>query len=251
LVIDFGSPYNQMLTRTIRELGVYSELRAHTITVDEVKQMAPKAIILSGGPYSIHDQYKYRVDKAILELGIPVLGICYGMQLLVDHHNGTVEHQGERAYETTQIEVQSATGLFADMDTSQEVYYSLGDAIVTAPKGFAVDATHANGQVAACSHEADKHYGVQFYPEMKATKQGKQLLENFLFHISNCHGDWTIEGFIDTEIGNIKAEVGDKKVLCGLSGGVDSSVVAALIHRAIGDQLTCIFVDHGLLRKNE
>ncbi|MFD2132133.1 glutamine-hydrolyzing GMP synthase [Pseudogracilibacillus auburnensis] len=251
LVIDFGSPYNQLLTRSIRELGIYSELRPHTISVDEVKVLQPKGIILSGGPYYIHDQHRYRIDENIFTLGIPILGICYGAQLITDHFGGKVTHHADRSYEAGTIKVQNKAGLFSELDKEQVVYMSKGDTISELPEKFEVDATDVAGDIAAFSNESEKMYGVQFYPEKQESEHGVKLLKNFLFTISGCTGEWSIERFIDTEIANIKAEVGDKKVLCALSGGVDSSVVAALIHKAIGDQLTCIFVDHGLLRKNE
>lgn len=251
LVIDFGSPYNQLLTRQIRSLGVYSELLPHTITAEKVKEMNPKAIILSGGPYYVNDENRYRIDEAIYNLGIPMLGICYGMQLLTEHFGGTVQHQQERTYDPTTLQLQSSPLLFANMQETQDVMASGGDVIQDVPKAFQVDATFGNSEVAAMSDADGKFYGIRFYPEVEATTHGIDILKNFLFSISGCAGDWSIEEFIQSEIANIQAEVGDKKVLCGLSGGVDSSVVAALIHRAIGDQLTCIFVDHGLLRKNE
>lgn len=251
LVIDFGSPYNQLLTRSIRELGVYSELRAHTITAAEVKELNPKAIILSGGPYYIEDKHKYRIDKEIYSLGLPILGICYGMQLIVNQYGGKIDHQAERTYEKNTIAVSDGALLFSDLSKEQTVWQSYGDVIAELPANFVVDAINPAGKIISISNDAEKVYGVNFYPEVEASGQGIDLLKNFLFTISGCHGDWSIEKFIEKEIASIQAQVGDKKVLCGLSGGVDSSVVAALIHRAIGDQLTCIFVDHGLLRKNE
>src|SRR5699024_5985684 len=191
--------------------------KAHTISVEEVEKMAPKAIVLSGGPYYVHDAYRYRIENAILELNIPVLGICYGMQLLTDYYGGNVEHTAKRSYEVKKININEESPLFAGLPKEQTVFASAGDQITEVPDSFIADATDENGDVAAFHHQDRPLYGVQFYPEIAAIKQ----------------------------------EVGDRKVLCGLSGGVDSSVVAALIHKAIGNQLTCIFVDHGLLRKNE
>lgn len=251
LVIDFGSPYNQLLTRNIRAQGVYSELRPHTITADEVKTMQPKAIILSGGPYYVEDDNRYRIDEAIYSLDIPMLGICYGMQLLTDHFGGKVEHKKARAYEEMGITTNTDTDLFADLQKEQTVIASVGDIVKKVPTSFQVDATFKTGEVAAISDPDRNLFGIRFYPELEGTEYGTDILKNFLFSISECAGDWSIERFIQSEIKHIREEVGDRKVLCGLSGGVDSSVVAALIHRAIGDQLTCIFVDHGLLRKNE
>ncbi len=251
LVIDFGSPYNQLLTRNIRAQGVYSELRPHTITADEVKTMQPKAIILSGGPYYVEDDNRYRIDEAIYSLDIPMLGICYGMQLLTDHFGGKVENKKVRAYEEVGITTNTDTDLFADLQKEQTVIASVGDIVKKVPTSFQVDATFKTGEVAAISDPDRNLFGIRFYPELEGTEYGTDILKNFLFSISECAGDWSIERFIQSEIKHIREEVGDRKVLCGLSGGVDSSVVAALIHRAIGDQLTCIFVDHGLLRKNE
>ena len=251
LVIDFGSPYNQLLTRSIRGLGVYSELHAHTISVEQVQEMKPKAIILSGGPYYVEDEHRYRVDEEIYSLGIPILGICYGLQLLTEQFGGKVRHDAERTYEKMGLTTNASEYIFSDMEQEQPIMASVGDVITEVPTSFQVDATFKNGEVAAISNPDTNLYGVRFYPEVEATEHGTDLLKNFLFSISGCSGDWSIDRFIEEEIGNIKAEVGDRKVLCALSGGVDSSVVAALIHRAIGDQLTCIFVDHGLLRKNE
>lgn len=251
LVIDFGSPYNQMLMRKIRELGVYCEFKPHTITADEVKELQPKAIILSGGPFTLHDEHAYRVDKALFELGIPMLGICYGMQLIANEHGAKVTSHSERNYEVKELSIIGESPLVQNIENKQEVFYATGDVVEAVPKGFTDLAETTDGAIAAFANEADKQYGIQFYPEKEETVQGMDLLKNFLFDISGCHGDWTVEGFIESELEAIRQKVGDKRVLCGLSGGVDSSVVAAIIHRAIGDQLTCIFVDHGLLRKNE
>lgn len=246
VVIDFGSPYNQLLTRSIRELGVYSELLPHTVEAETLKKMEPKAIILSGGPYYVHDENKYRIDEAIYDLGIPVLGICYGAQLLAEQFGGEVVHEAARTYEITDVNIEQNTDMLAHVST---VYASKGDQITRVPADFSIDATFVNGEVATFSNEAKKMYGIQFYPEK--TENGKEILKDFLFTVSELEGDWTIESFIDSEVVKIRETVGDRKVLCALSGGVDSTVVAALLHKAIGDQLTCIFVDHGLLRKGE
>lgn len=251
LIIDFGSPYNQMLTRKVRELGVYSELHQHTISEAEIKRLNPQAIILSGGPYYVNDENKYRVDRAIFELGVPVLGICYGMQLIVDQFGGEIVHENERTYEEAAIEFSSNSQLNLDIPAEQTVFLSGGDAVRELPKEFVVDAKDDQDEIVAISHETKPFYGVQFYPEVDASEHGLEQLKNFLFTIAGCHGDWSIEQFMEEEVERIRQVVGDEQVLCGLSGGVDSSVVATLIHRAIGDQLTCIFVDHGLLRKNE
>ena len=251
IVIDFGSPYNQLLTRSIRALGVYSELHPHTISVEKIKEIGPKAIILSGGPYYVEDEHQYQIEEAIYSLGIPMLGICYGMQLLTKQFSGKVEHNADRTYEKTTLTTNVSDHIFSDMEQEQTVMASVGDTITDAPTSFQVDAVFTNGDIAAISNADKQLYGINFYPEVEATENGTDILKNFLFTVSSCNGNWSIERFIEAEIANIKREVGDRNVLCALSGGVDSSVVAALIHRAIGDQLTCIFVDHGLLRKNE
>lgn len=251
LVLDFGSQYNQLITRRIREQGVYSELHSHKLTAGEIKKMNPKGIILSGGPHSVYDENSFRCDTGIFDLGIPILGICYGMQLMTLQYGGKVERTNEREYGKATIDLRKNDGLFKDTPTGQTVWMSHGDKVMNPPAGFQVDATSASTPVAAMSNVEKKLYGVQFHPEVRNSEYGNQLLKHFVFDVCQCDGDWTIENFIDMEIGKIQSKVGDRKVLCALSGGVDSSVVAALIHKAIGDQLTCIFVDHGLLRKNE
>ena len=251
LIIDFGSPYNQQLTRKVRELGVYSELHPHTITKEEVARLEPKAIILSGGPYYIEDENRFRVDEGIYDLGIPILGICYGMQLIVDRFGGRVIQEGSREYKKAKIEFLGDSKLNASLPKSHEVWLSQGTPVASLGESLIAEAKEDTGETVALRHEKEAIYGIQFYPEVEETVYGQDLLKHFLFEISECRGDWSIEKFMEDEIERIRQVVGEEKVLCGLSGGVDSSVVATLIHRAIGDQLTCIFVDHGLLRKNE
>lgn len=251
LVLDFGSQYNQLITRRIREFGVYSELHSHKLTAAEIKEMNPKGIILSGGPHSVYGEDSFRCDEEIFELGIPVLGICYGMQLMSLHFGGKVEASKNREYGKALIELNESPALFKDTPTKQTVWMSHGDKVTAAPPSFIVDATSPSTPVAAISDQDKKMYGVQFHPEVRHSEYGNDLLNSFVFDVCKCTGDWTIANFIEMETEKIKETVGDRKVLCALSGGVDSSVVAALIHKAIGDQLTCIFVDHGLLRKNE
>lgn len=251
LILDFGSRYNQLLTRTIRELGVYSELHSRTLSVDEIKAMNPKAIILSGGPQHIHDENSYRCEEGIFDLGIPVLGICYGMQIMATHFGGKVAGHAARSYEEEAVQVLSESLLFKDIPASQTVWMSHGDQVIEVPESFTIDAKSDSVAVAAMSDQARHMYGIQFHPEGSGSEYGQDILKNFLFSIAGYSGDYTIESFIEQEVANLRKQVGDRKVLCALSGGVDSSVVAALIHKAIGDQLTCIFVDHGLLRKNE
>ncbi len=251
LVLDFGSQYNQLITRRIRELGVYSELRSHKISLEEIKELNPKGIILSGGPHSVYDENSFRCDTGIFDLGIPIFGICYGMQLMTINFGGKVEKSSKREYGKAAITLKDNPLLFKDTPEKQNVWMSHGDKVTSIPESFQIDAISDSTPFAAISDPSRKLFGVQFHPEVQHSEYGNELLKQFTFGVCECKGDWTIENFIDIEVQKIKDTVGDKKVLCALSGGVDSSVVAALIHKAIGDQLTCIFVDHGLLRKNE
>lgn len=251
VVLDFGSQYNQLITRRIREFGVYSELHPHTITAEEIKQMNATGVIFSGGPNSVYDENSFRADEAIFELGLPVLGICYGMQLMTQHFNGKVEPAKNREYGKAEIKIENETRIFGQLPQEQIVWMSHGDLVVEAPAGFTVDATSPSCPISAMSDESRNLYAVQFHPEVRHSQYGNELLKNFVFNVCQCKGNWSMENFIEIEMEKIRQTVGDKKVLCALSGGVDSSVVAVLIHKAIGDQLTCIFVDHGLLRKGE
>ena len=251
IVLDFGSQYNQLITRRIREFGVYSELHPHTITAEEIKKMNPKGIIFSGGPNSVYDENAFKCDEAIFELGLPILGICYGMQLMTQHFNGKVEPATHREYGKAAIQVQNDSKLFAELPAEQVVWMSHGDLVVEAPAGFTIDATSASCPISSMSDKERNLYAVQFHPEVRHSVHGTEILKNFVLSVCDCKGDWSMENFIEIEMEKIRQTVGDKKVLCGLSGGVDSSVVAVLLHKAIGDQLTCIFVDNGLLRKGE
>ncbi|MRX74130.1 glutamine-hydrolyzing GMP synthase [Bacillus lacus] len=251
LVLDFGSQYNQLITRRIRELGVYSELHPHTLTADMIKRLQPKGIVLSGGPNSVYGENAFRIDDEIFQLGIPVLGICYGMQLMTHYLGGKVEPAGHREYGKALINVDGSPALFNELPQQQVVWMSHGDLVVKVPEGFTVDATSPSCPNAAMSNVERNLYGVQFHPEVRHSEYGNDMLKNFVQDVCECKEKWTMENFIEVEMEKIRNTVGDKKVLCALSGGVDSSVVAVLIHKAIGDQLTCIFVDHGLLRKNE
>jgi GMP synthase (glutamine-hydrolysing) len=251
VVLDFGSQYNQLITRRIREFGVYSELHPHTITVEKLQEMNPKGIIFSGGPNSVYAENAFHCDERIFELGIPILGICYGMQLMTKHFGGTVEKATHREYGKATIHVENESTLFKGLPSEQVVWMSHSDLVTEAPAGFTVDATNPSCPIAAMSNEVRKLYAVQFHPEVRHSVYGNDLLKKFVFDVCGCEGNWSMENFIEMEIQKIRETVGDKKVLCALSGGVDSSVVAVLIHKAIGKQLTCIFVDHGLLRKGE
>ncbi|MDQ0202197.1 glutamine-hydrolyzing GMP synthase [Neobacillus ginsengisoli] len=251
VVLDFGSQYNQLITRRIREFGVYSELHPHTITAEEIKKMNPKGIIFSGGPNSVYDENSFRCDENIFEMGLPILGICYGMQLMAVHFDGKVEKAKQREYGKAVMTIQNQSALFNGLPDEQVVWMSHGDLVVEAPAGFTVDGTNPTCPIAAMSNQERNLYAVQFHPEVRHSVFGNELLKNFVFNVCDCSGNWSMENFIEMEMAKIRETVGTKKVLCALSGGVDSSVVAVLIHKAIGDQLTCIFVDHGLLRKNE
>ncbi|MFL6561434.1 MAG: glutamine-hydrolyzing GMP synthase, partial [Bacillus sp. (in: firmicutes)] len=251
IVLDFGSQYNQLITRRIREFGVYSELHPHTITAEEIRQLNPTGIIFSGGPNSVYDENSFRCDEEIFEMGLPILGICYGMQLMTVHFNGKVEKANQREYGKATVTVQHESSLFSALPKEQTVWMSHGDLVVEAPAGFTVDGTNPSCPISAMSDEERKLYAVQFHPEVRHSVYGNELLRTFVFNVCKSTGDWSMGNFIEIEMAKIRKQVGDKKVLCALSGGVDSSVVAVLIHKAIGDQLTCIFVDHGLLRKNE
>lgn len=252
IVLDYGSQYNQLITRRIREFGVFSELLSHKITAEEVKAINPKGIILSGGPNSVYDDSAFGIDEEIFNLGIPVLGICYGMQLITHKLGGKVEPAVNKEYGKAELEVTTKEAqLFASTPKTQVVWMSHGDLVTQAPKGFEIVATSKDCPIASIQHAQRKMYGVQFHPEVRHSEYGNDLLKHFALEICECKGDWSMENFIEMQIANIRKQVGDKKVLLGLSGGVDSSVVGVLLQKAIGNQLTCIFVDHGLLRKNE
>ena len=253
LVLDFGSQYNQLITRRIREFGIYSELLSHKTTAEEIKRLAPKGIIFSGGPDSVNDPGAFTVDPKIFNLGIPVLGICYGMQLMASMlPGGQVEPADNKEYGKADITVtQDDAALFTGMDRQQTVWMSHGDLVMQVPTGFTAVATSANCPIAAMQDPERKLYGIQFHAEVRNTVHGNEILRHFAFDVCGAQANWTMDDFIDMQVAKIREEVGDKKVILGLSGGVDSSVTAALLNRAVGDQLTCIFVDHGLLRKNE
>ena len=253
IVLDFGSQYNQLITRRIREFGVFSELLPNDTSAADIQAEGNvKGIIFSGGPHSVYAEGAFTIDPAIFELGIPILGICYGMQLTTHLLGGKVESANKREYGRSMLDVhQRETGLFAGLDSHEKVWMSHGDLIVQVPEDFSVTASNDHCPVAAFENPARQIYGVQFHPEVRHSEHGNDLLRNFSFNICGAKGDWSMEDFIEMEVAKIRQQVGDRKVLLGLSGGVDSSVVGVLLQKAIGDQLTCIFVDHGLLRKGE
>ena len=253
IVLDFGSQYNQLITRRIREFGVYSELLSHKLTAAQIKEMNPKGIIFSGGPNSVYDDGAFQIDPEIFELGIPILGICYGMQLMA--HNlpgGKVESADNKEYGKAIITVKDQENvMFKELPETQTVWMSHGDLVTQVPEGFAVTATSDNCPISAMADDAKKFYGLQFHTEVRNTEYGNDILRHFAFDVCQARSNWSMDDFIDMQIQKIRETVGDKKVLLGLSGGVDSSVVGVLLHKAIGNQLTSIFVDHGLLRKGE
>ncbi|WP_071130365.1 glutamine-hydrolyzing GMP synthase [Enterococcus timonensis] len=252
IVLDYGSQYNQLITRRIREFGVFSELLSHRTTAAEIKAMAPKGIIFSGGPNSVYDENSFPVDPEIYELGIPILGICYGMQLMTYNLGGKVQPANNREYGKAELEVLSDQAvLFKNTPQKQTVLMSHGDLVTELALGFEAVGTSRDCPIAAIQDVNRNFYGIQFHAEVRHTEYGNDILRHFAFDVCGCTGDWSMDNFIDMQIEKIRAQVGDSKVLLGLSGGVDSSVVGVLLQKAIGDQLTCIFVDHGLLRKNE
>ncbi|HVM63223.1 MAG TPA: glutamine-hydrolyzing GMP synthase [Acidimicrobiales bacterium] len=252
LVVDFGAQYAQLIARRVREARVYSEIVPRTISAAEVAALRPAAIILSGGPASVHVDGAPSLDPAVYELGVPVLGICYGAQLIAQQLGGTVGRTGRGEYGRTLLHLTGASSaLLADLPPEHEVWMSHGDSIQAAPPGFDVTASTAEAPVAALESPERRILGVQFHPEVAHTPRGQEVLEHFLFDVAGCRPTWTMASIIDTSVAAIRAQAGGEHVLCGLSGGVDSAVAAALVHRAIGDQLTCVFVDTGLMRLGE
>jgi GMP synthase (glutamine-hydrolysing) len=250
-VLDFGGQYNQLIARRIRDLGVYSELIPFNTPVERIREMAPKGIVFSGGPASVYEEGAPLVDERIYDLGIPILGICYGMQMMAHQLKGRVERAAQREYGKAMVAFRGECDLAHGLALEQQVWMSHGDRVSEPPAGFVVDAWTEHAPVAAMSHPEKRWYGVQFHPEVRHSVYGNDMIRNFLYRVCGCSGNWTMESFVEDTVREIRERVGDRKVLCALSGGVDSSVVAVLVHRAIGDQLTCMFIDHNLLRKGE
>ena len=251
LVVDFGAQYAQLIARRVREAGVYSELVPHSMPVDEILAKDPKAIILSGGPASVFEPGAPTIDTKVFESGVPVLGICYGFQVMAYELGGKVDKAALGEYGKTSATIDDADGLLADSPAEQTTWMSHGVAVEQAPAGFEVLAHTEGAPVAAMADESRKLYGVQWHPEVKHSPLGQKLIENFLHRCAALPNDWDASSIIEDQVKKIREKVGDAEVICGLSGGVDSAVAAALVHKAIGDQLTCVFVDHGLLRKGE
>jgi GMP synthase (glutamine-hydrolysing) len=251
LIIDFGSQYNQLIARRVREFNVYCQIDPPSIDIDHIKRLSPEGIILSGGPSSIYEKNSPKCDEAIFHLGIPVLGICYGMQFMIHAMGGTVEKAKKREYGFAELKVKEPEGLFKAIDGKTITWMSHGDSITKLPKGFKITASTENTKFAAAVHAKKHLYGLQFHPEVHHTTKGKTLLRNFLFDVCGCKRNWNMTSFAKDSVSQIRDIIGAKKVILGLSGGVDSSVTALLLHKAVGRNLTCIFVDNGLLRKNE
>ncbi len=251
LVVDFGAQYAQLIARRIREAHVFSEIVPRDITVDEVLAAGPVGIVLSGGPASVYAEDAYGVDPGILELGIPILGICYGHQVLAEEMGGKVARNDIAEYGRTALEATADSVLFRELPEREIVWMSHRDAVVEPPPGFRVTAWTSDVPVAAMEDPQRKLFGVQFHPEVAHTERGQEILKHFLYDVCGARPTWTHVGIIEQSVDAVRERVGDGVVICGLSGGVDSSVAAALVHKAIGDQLVCVFVDHGLLRKGE
>jgi len=251
LIIDFGSQYNQLIARRVREQRVYCQIEPPDIELSNISSLAPEGIILSGGPASIYEKNSPKVDPQIFNLNIPVLGICYGMQYMVGSLGGKVDSARKKEYGLAELHVYDQKTIFYGTNSITPCWMSHGDSISHLPDGFKVTASTENTKIAAVENSQDKLYGLQFHPEVIHTPEGKRMLKNFLFKVCSCKKTWTMKSFIKKTADEIKRDVGEKKVILGLSGGVDSSVAAVLLNRAIGKQLTCIFVDNGLLRKNE
>ena len=251
LIIDFGSQVTQLIARRIREFGVFCEVKNYNIDLESIKNNLPSAIIFSGGPSSVYEENAPKISPKIFDLNIPILGICYGEQLICDLLGGKVEKSFEREFGKAEIEIVKKNSKFFKDFQNHQVWMSHGDHISKIPHGFEVIATTPKAPFAVIANESKKIYGVQFHPEVYHSIDGTKILKNFVINIAGCKSDWSMKDFKIDEISHIKKIVGDKKVICGLSGGVDSSVVASLIHQAIDKQLYCIFVDHGLLRKDE
>jgi GMP synthase (glutamine-hydrolysing) len=251
LVVDFGAQYAQLIARRVREADVYSEIVPHSVPVAEILARDPLAVILSGGPSSVYQPGAPRLDEALFAADVPIFGICYGFQAMALALGGTAEHTGQREFGATTLHADPAGQLFRGLPAVQDVWMSHGDSVTRAPDGYAVTARTPGAPVAAFEDAASRRAGVQFHPEVVHTRHGQEVLRHFLYDIAGIAPNWTMGSVIDDQVAAVRAQVGDKQVICGLSGGVDSAVAAALVHRAVGDQLTCVFVDHGLLRAGE
>jgi GMP synthase (glutamine-hydrolysing) len=251
LILDFGSQYTQLIARRIREIGVYSEIKPFDIDIDQIKSLNPKGIVLSGGPSSVYAKDAPLPSADIFDMGVPILGICYGLQVLAFLLGGKVDAASHREYGRANIEILDSHDLFAGIDNPAQVWMSHGDHLTDLPQNFEIIAKTQNSPIAAIRRQDRAFFGIQFHPEVVHTPQGKDILNNFALKICDCRGDWNASSFIDTTVSDLRERLKDQRVLCALSGGVDSTVAAYLVARAIGKKLTCVFVDTGLLRENE
>lgn len=251
IVLDFGGQYNQLVARRVRECNVYCEIYSYKVDIEKIKEMNPKGIILTGGPNSCYEENSPTYSKELFELGIPVLGLCYGAQLMQHVMGGKVERADVREYGKSNLTVNNNSPLFSNVAKDSICWMSHFDYISQIAPGFEITATTPDCPVAACENTAQNLYAIQFHPEVLHTQEGTKMLSNFVLNVCGCQGDWRMDSFVEEQIKAIREKVGNGKVLCALSGGVDSSVAAVLLSKAIGNQLTCVFVDHGLLRKNE
>ena len=251
LILDFGGQYSQLIARRVRDCNVFCEIKPYNISAEEIQKNGYKGIIFSGGPNSVYTESAPKCDTNLFHLGIPILGICYGAQLIAATLGGTVDNSEVKEYGNTEVTYHCDSVLFQDIDKTSIAWMSHTDYISALPAGFTATATTSHCPVAAMEHSEKKIFALQFHPEVEHSVAGNQILKNFLYHVCGCKGDWEMASFAKMSIESLKEKIGDKKVLCALSGGVDSSVAALLVHKAIGKNLTCIFVDHGLLRKNE
>jgi len=251
IILDFGSQYTQLIARKIRELGVYSEILPYSTPLAGIRRQKPDALVLSGGPQSVYDKGAPHPPKGIFDLGLPVMGICYGVQLMASFLGGKVIPAREREYGFASLKVLDRSGLLAGVKDKEQVWMSHGDRLENVPPGFALTGSTANTQAAVIENRTRKFYGVQFHPEVIHTKEGMKLLRNFLFRLAGLKADWSMSSFIERKVREIRRSVGSKKVICGLSGGVDSLVTSLIIHKAIRNNLTCMFIDNGLLRKGQ
>ena len=251
IVIDFGSQFNQLIARRVRESNVYCQVEPSGISVDKIKELNPDGIILSGGTSSIYEDNSPTMDEAIFQLGVPILGICYGMHYMVHTLGGKIQSATKKEYGFASLNIKEAKPLFKEMETGFQCWMSHGDSAIELPDGFTITASTDNTAIAAIANHDQQFYGLQFHPEVEHSINGSLMIRHFLFDVCKCDTNWTMQSFSDGAIAQIKEAVGDDKVIMGLSGGVDSSVAATLIHKAIGKNLYCIFVDNGLLRKNE
>jgi GMP synthase (glutamine-hydrolysing) len=251
LIVDFGGQYNQLIARRVRECGVYCEIVPYTYTLEKIKEKNPKGIIFTGGPNSVYVEGAPRIDKEVFNLGVPVLGICYGHQLMTYSLGGEVKSANVREYGKTDITLKTESELFKNLAEVESCWMSHTDYVSQLPQGFSIIASTDGCEISAMANAERRLYGVQFHPEVEHTPFGQNMIKNFLYNVCEAKGDWSMSSFAEEKVAAIKKLVGNRKVLCALSGGVDSSVAAVMVHKAIGKQLTCVFVDHGLLRKDE